>query len=152
MTLYDFGNTIMALFFAISFNAFRANRRGSIGFNLSIISEISCCCSADSFTRVLPYLPPLSKIGVRINPGHSTLTRMPRPLASPRSDVERPTTACFVVVYETIPGQYVIPAREAEFTICPNPWFVIMLYVAWIPLSTPRPTLLRKPSKRQGPE
>jgi len=46
----------------------------------------------------------LSRIGVSMADGQSTLTRTPSAAASMRRLVDRPTTACFVVAYGTRSG------------------------------------------------
>jgi len=76
---------MIALFLATALMTFCAKISEGMGLSLS---HISLTFSGGSSTSALQYFPP-SNIGVRITPGHMTLTRTPKCAASARSDVER---------------------------------------------------------------
>ena len=71
-------------------------------------------------------------------PGHSTLTCTPWLAASARSAVDRPTTACLVVVYGSIAGAGMSPASDAVLRMWPLCCARKCGYAAVTPLMTPR--------------
>ena len=82
---------MIARFLAMACRALPANRSTFIGRSRSHFARVT---SGGKGCNDFPYFPP-SRIGVRITPGHMTLTRTFAGAAFIRRDVDRPTTACF---------------------------------------------------------
>ena len=85
---------MIASFRPTAHRADRANTSAGIG---RACSQVRRCTSAGSGLITLPNFPPPA-MGVSTGPGHRTLTRTPCIAASTRSDVDSPTTACFVAL------------------------------------------------------
>ena len=73
-----------------------------------------------------------------MKPGQMALTWMPRGESSAFSDSERPTTACFDVVYGAISATGTSPAIDAVLTMwAGRPWASIRGRKKWMPCTTP---------------
>ena len=66
------------------------------------------------------------------------LTFTPRLAASTRSDVEKPTTAHFVVLYGVKMGAGMRPPKDDTFRMWPKPWRTMTRYAAIVLYTTPR--------------
>jgi len=57
--------------------------------------------------------------GVRIQPGHTALTRMPSPMYCSAAVRVSPTTPCLAALYETLKGKARRPSTEELLTMAP---------------------------------